>query len=101
MCLGTMMFGRRCDEVESARIMIHWPRAQMRIEPMMAALDRAVRAGKTRFVGCSNFPAWLLAHRNAVAERNGWAKLACNQVNYSATVRGVEVEVLPQALAEG
>ena len=80
--------------------MIHWPRAQMRIEPMMEALDKSVRAGKTRFVGCSNFPAWLLAHCNAVAERNGWAKLVCNQVNYSAGIRGVEVEILPQALVE-
>jgi aryl-alcohol dehydrogenase-like predicted oxidoreductase len=172
MCLGTMMFGRRCDEAEAARIMdaaldagvdnvdtaasyadgmteeivgrllkgrrdriflgtkvtrtteadwvlasideslrrmqleyvdlymIHWPRRHMNVEAMMEALDRTVRAGKTRFVGCSNFPAWLLAHCNAVAERNGWAKLVCNQVNYSAAVRGVEVEVLPQALAE-
>jgi len=68
---------------------------------MMRALDQVVRAGKARFVGCSNFPAWLLAHCNAVAERNGWAKLTCNQINYSAGVRGVEVEILPQALAEG
>lgn len=81
--------------------MIHWPRQRMKVEAMMRALDEGVRAGKTRFIGCSNFPAWLLAHCNVVAERNGWAKLVCNQVNYSATVRGVEVEVLPQALAEG
>jgi aryl-alcohol dehydrogenase-like predicted oxidoreductase len=173
MCLGTMMFGRRCDEAEAARIvdaslergvdnidtaaayadgvteeilgrlikgrrnglfigtkvtkttdadwvrasideslrrmqldhvdlyMIHWPRLQMDVEPMMQALDQVVRAGKARFVGCSNFPAWLLAHCNAIAERNGWAKLVCNQINYSAGVRGVEVEILPQALAEG
>lgn len=80
---------------------IHWPRQRMKVEAMMRALDEGVRAGKTRFIGCSNFPAWLLAHCNVVAERNGWAKLVCNQVNYSATVRGVEVEVLPQALAEG
>ena len=80
--------------------MIHWPREQMHIESMMETLDKTVRSGKTRFVGCSNFPAWLLAHCNAVAERNGWAKLVCNQVNYSAGVRGVEVEILPQALAE-
>jgi aryl-alcohol dehydrogenase-like predicted oxidoreductase len=81
--------------------MIHWPRLHMRVEEMMQALDTVVRAGKARYVGCSNFPAWLLAHCNAIAERNGWAKLVCNQVNYSVLVRGVEVEILPQALAEG
>jgi aryl-alcohol dehydrogenase-like predicted oxidoreductase len=80
--------------------MIHWPRLHMDVEAMMGALDKVVRAGKARFVGCSNFPAWLLAHCNALAERNGWPKLVCNQVNYSILVRGVEVEILPQALAE-
>jgi aryl-alcohol dehydrogenase-like predicted oxidoreductase len=81
--------------------MIHWPRPATDVEAMMGALDEVVRAGKARFVGCSNFPAWLLVHCNAVAERNGWAKLVCNQVPYAAANRGVEVEVLPQALAQG
>ncbi|MBM4247194.1 MAG: aldo/keto reductase [Deltaproteobacteria bacterium] len=81
--------------------MIHWPRRRMHVEPMLEALDQVVRAGKARFVGCSNFPAWLVARCNAVAERNGWLKLVCNQVPYSALNRGIEVEVLPQAVAEG
>ncbi|RME75664.1 MAG: aldo/keto reductase [Chloroflexi bacterium] len=80
--------------------MIHWPRENMEPEKMMEALNKVVQQGKARFVGCCNFPAWLLAHCNAIAERNGWAKLVCNQIPYNLVERGVEVEVLPQAQAE-
>ena len=43
----------------------------------MRALDFAVRQGKVRFVGACNFPAWLFAHCNAIAGRNGWAGRRC------------------------
>lgn len=173
MCLGTMMFGVKCDEAETGRIldaalaqgvnwvdtavmyaegrteemlgrvlkgrrhqvflatkvhkgvdarsiresldeslarlqtdhvdlyMIHWPRAGMRPQEMMEALDSVVRQGKARHVGCCNFSAWLFAHFNAIAARNGWAPLICNQIPYNLIERGVEVEILPQAVAEG
>jgi 1-deoxyxylulose-5-phosphate synthase len=80
--------------------MIHWPRQSMRVAEVMQALNDAVKSGKTRFVGCCNYPAWLVAHSNAVAERNGWTKLSCNQVAYNLIERGVEVEILPQAVAD-
>lgn len=80
--------------------MIHWPVQSMRVGEVMEALNETVRRGKTRFVGCCNYPAWLVAHSNAVAERNGWAKLICNQVAYNLIERGVEIEILPQAVAD-
>ena len=80
--------------------MIHWPRENMRTVEMMEALNTVVQQGKTRFVGCCNFPAWLVAHCNAIAERNGWAKLVCNQIPYNMLERGVEVEVIPQAVVD-
>ncbi len=80
--------------------LIHWPRQGMQPEAMMRALNEVVQAGKTRFVGCCNYPAWLFAHSNAIAERNGWAKLVSNQLPYNLIERGIEVEILPQALAE-
>lgn len=172
MCLGTMMFGSRCDEAEADRIlstaiehgvtfidtaamyaggrteeilgqlvrgkrdnlfigtkvhkgvdgksiidsideslsrmqidyvdlyMIHWPVPGMRPLEIMEALNRVVEQGKARYVGCANYPAWLFAHSNAIAARNGWAPLICNQVAYNIFERGVEVEILPQAVAE-
>lgn len=172
MCLGTMMFGDRCDQAESDRIlgmaieggvnfidtaamykdgltetilgqilkgrrdrlflatkvhkgvdaasiessideslarmqleyvdlyMIHWPRKGMRPAEIMGALNRVVAAGKARFVGCCNYPAWLYAHSNAIAAREGWAPLVCNQLPYNLIERGLEVEILPQAIAD-
>ena len=172
-CLGTMMFGARCDEMESDRILgaalergvnfvdtaamyvnggteeilgrllsgrrdevflatkvhkglepedirssideslarlqtdyvdlylLHWPVKGMRPIEIMAALNQVVQAGKARYVGCSNFPAWLLAHCNAIAAAHGWPRLINNQVAYNLFERGIEVEILPQAVAEG
>lgn len=80
--------------------LIHWPVQGMNLTEMMAALNEVVRAGKTRLVGCCNFPAYLLASANAVAAARGWAQLRCNQVAYNLMERGIEVEILPQASLE-
>ena len=172
MCLGTMMFGARCDQAEADRIlgtaidhgvnfidtapmygnglteeilghisqgrrnqlfigtkvhkgidahsiltsidesltrlqvdyvdlyMIHWPIEGMNVTEVMEALNRVVAQGKARYVGCCNYPAWLLAYSNAIAAQHSWPQLVCNQVAYNPIERGVEVEILPQAMAE-
>ena len=80
--------------------LIHWPQEGMRPAEMMEALAQVVKSGKSRYVGCCNYPAWLLAHSNAIAELNGGPILVCNQIPYNLVERGVEVEILPQARAE-
>jgi len=170
MCLGTMMFGNRCDESESSLILhtaldrgvniidtaesyekglteeilgrimkgkrekifiitkghigekgleqrideslkrlqtdhidcylIHWPKIGMDVEKVMSSLNQIVQKGKARFIGCSNYPAWLLSYSNALAGEKGWEKFRCLQVPYNLIERGVEVEVLPMTLAE-
>ena len=60
--------------------LIHWPVEGMRPGEIMEALARVVEQGKARFVGCCNYPAWLLAHSNAIASENGWPRLVCNQI---------------------
>jgi aryl-alcohol dehydrogenase-like predicted oxidoreductase len=81
--------------------LIHWPKEGMRPEEVMGALHEVVRAGKARFVGCSNYPAWLLGRSNALAGMRGWTPFAAHQVPYNLVERGIEVEVLPQAASEG
>ncbi len=80
--------------------MIHWPVQGMCPETIMEALNKVVSQGKARYVGCCNYPAWLFAHSSYIAARNGWAPLVCNQVAYNLIERGVEIEILPQAIAE-
>ncbi|UCE05553.1 MAG: aldo/keto reductase [bacterium] len=80
--------------------LIHWPKKGMNPTEIMEALNQVVEKGKTRFVGCCNYPAWLVTHHNAIAERNNWSTLICNQIPYNLIERGVEVEVLPHAYAE-
>lgn len=81
--------------------MIHWPLPGMHPAEMMEALNNVVVKGQARLIGFCNCPAWLFAHMNAIAQQNGWAKLVCNQVPYNVLERGIEVEILPQAVAEG
>ncbi len=65
------------------------------IEESLRALDDLVRAGKVRYLGCSNFAAYRLAHANLLAEVKGWTPFAVIQSEYSLLERSVEQEVLP------
>ncbi len=80
--------------------LIHWPVEGMKPAEIMEALNTVVESGKARYVGCCNYPAWLLAHHNAIAAANGWARLLNNQLAYNIIERGIEIEIFPQALAE-
>lgn len=39
---------------------VHWPDEQTPLDETLEALTALVQAGKVRYVGCSNYPAWLL-----------------------------------------
>jgi 1-deoxyxylulose-5-phosphate synthase len=80
--------------------LIHWPVEGMKPAEIMEALNSVVQSGKARYVGCCNYPAWLVAHHNSIAAANGWPRLLNNQIAYNIIERGVEVEIFPQAVAE-
>ena len=80
--------------------LIHWPVEGMSLTEMMRGLNETIKSGKTKFIGVCNFPAYLLAAANQIAIQNSWEKLSCNQVAYNLIERGVEVEILPQAMLE-
>jgi aryl-alcohol dehydrogenase-like predicted oxidoreductase len=67
------------------------------IEETMSALDAVVRAGKTRYVGFSNHPAWMVVKANAFASANGLARFESAQVYYSIAGRDIEREIVPMA----
>ena len=68
------------------------------VEETMETLNSFVREGKTRYIGCSNFPSWHLMKSLAVADRYGWARYVAHQVYYSLVGRDYEWELMPLAL---
>ncbi|MEU8223548.1 aldo/keto reductase [Kribbella sp. NPDC048915] len=71
------------------------------IEETMRTLDDLVRAGKIRYVGFSNTPAWVTAQAQTTALLKGWTPLIALQVEYSLLARTVEGELAPLALDQG
>jgi aryl-alcohol dehydrogenase-like predicted oxidoreductase len=71
------------------------------IEETLRTLDDLVRAGKIRYLGFSNTPAWLTAQAHTMALLRGWTPLIALQVEYSLLTRTVEGELAPLALDQG
>lgn len=71
------------------------------IDETLLALDDLVRAGKVRYAGCSNYPAWRLADALAASERLGIARYESLQPRYNLLYRDIETEILPLARAHG
>jgi aryl-alcohol dehydrogenase-like predicted oxidoreductase len=67
------------------------------IEETMAALDDLVRAGKVRYLGVSDTPAWKIAEANVTARFRGWSAFVGLQIEYSLLERTVEQELVPMA----
>ena len=71
------------------------------VDETVEALDALVKAGKVRYVACSNFSGWHLMKSLAVAERYGWARYVGHQVYYSLIGRDYEWELMPLGLDQG
>ena len=67
------------------------------VDETMRALDDLVRAGKVRYIGFSDAPAWKIAQAQMMAHFRGWAPLIALQVEYSLMERTVEGELIPMA----
>lgn len=71
------------------------------IEETLRAFDDLVKAGKVRYVGCSNYPAWRLGQAIAAARRLGIEGYASVQPRYNILYRDIETELLPLVNDEG
>ena len=71
------------------------------IDETLRALDDLQRAGKIRYAGCSNYPAWRLADALAAAERLGAEGYVSVQPRYNLLYREIETELLPLCRARG
>jgi aryl-alcohol dehydrogenase-like predicted oxidoreductase len=77
---------------------LHGFDAMTPIEEVLATLDDLVRAGKIRYVGCSNFSGWHLMKSLAISEKYGLQRYIAHQAYYSLVGREYEWELMPLAL---
>jgi aryl-alcohol dehydrogenase-like predicted oxidoreductase len=71
------------------------------IEETLRALDDLVTAGKIRYIGFSDVPAWVASEAQTLAHFRGWSPVIAMQLEYSLLERTVEGELLPMAQAHG
>jgi aryl-alcohol dehydrogenase-like predicted oxidoreductase len=65
------------------------------VEETAEAFDSLVKSGKVRYVGFSNWPAWLAAKTVGIQRENGWARFKAAELYYSLVGRDVEHELAP------
>jgi aryl-alcohol dehydrogenase-like predicted oxidoreductase len=74
----------------------HWADLDTPIEETLSALDDLVHAGKVRYIGASNFPAWRLMEAVSTSQKHGYARFDCYQPEYSLMERQLfEYEAMP------
>ena len=67
----------------------------------LGALDAIVRAGKVRYIGCSNYLAYQVARALGRSDARGWARFVSVQPRYNLLYREIERELLPLCAEEG
>jgi aryl-alcohol dehydrogenase-like predicted oxidoreductase len=77
---------------------LHGFDAKTPIEEALQTLDDFVRAGKIRYIGCSNFSGWHLMKSLSISEKQGLARYVAHQAYYSLVGRDYEWELMPLAI---
>ena len=80
---------------------LHSPDRETPIDETLRALDDVVRAGKARYVGCSNYLAYQVARAIGRSETQGLVRFDSVQPRYNLLFRQIERELLPLCREEG
>src|SRR5580765_6805873 len=65
------------------------------LDDTLRALDDVVRAGKVRYIGCSNLTAWQMMKALATSRAQHLEQFRCTQSYYSLAGRELERETIP------
>jgi aryl-alcohol dehydrogenase-like predicted oxidoreductase len=79
----------------------HAPDPSTPIEETLRAMDDLVRAGMVRYIGCSNYPAHLLADALWTSRLHGLARFDSDQPRYNILFRMIEDDILPLCRSHG
>lgn len=80
---------------------VHFPDPETPIEETMDTLAGFVRAGKVRYVGCSNFTGSQIVEAQWAASRQNGIPFISLQPRYSLIARDIESDVLPACGRQG
>jgi aryl-alcohol dehydrogenase-like predicted oxidoreductase len=65
------------------------------VEETAEAFDNLVKSGKVRYIGFSNWPAWLASKTVGIQRKEGWAQFRAAELYYSLVGRDLEHELVP------
>jgi aryl-alcohol dehydrogenase-like predicted oxidoreductase len=65
------------------------------LEETLEALNDLVRQGKVRYIGYSNWPAWMAAQAVQIQRERKWATFINGQMYYSLVGRDIEHDTVP------
>jgi aryl-alcohol dehydrogenase-like predicted oxidoreductase len=71
------------------------------VEEVVQTFDDLVRAGKIRYAGLSDVPAWYAARAQTYAEAHAMSPMVTAQLPYSLVTRAIEPEFVPMAQSLG
>jgi 1-deoxyxylulose-5-phosphate synthase len=80
---------------------LHHPDPDTPMDESLSAMDDLVRAGKVRYIGVSNHPAWKIARAIGRSELLGLARFVSVQPRYSLLFRQMERNMFPMCAEEG
>src|SRR5215207_236670 len=80
---------------------VHEWDGQTPLEETLDTLDGLVRAGKVRYIGCSNYAAWQMTKALGISDRLRLQRFVSQQIYYSLQAREAEYELVPAALDQG
>ncbi len=92
---------RRLDTDWIDLYQLHRPDFDTPQEETLRAMDDLVRAGKVRYIGTSDFPAWMIVEGLGISEKYRLAPYVTEQPPYSLLERRIENELLPMAQKYG
>ena len=81
---------------------VHYPDDETPLEETLSTLTDLVRAGKVRYIGCSNYPAWLLTKSLWLSDVKNLSRFDSLQPHYNLVHRAeFERELQPLCLDQG
>ncbi len=76
-------------------LLLHWPDNSTPMLETLRALEDVIRAGKARYIGCCNLPAWRVIEAKWLAKTAGLNEFIVTQDEYSLAHRDPEQSLLP------